>query len=237
MSDASGIIGIGFLGAIFIGAATLGTDQLVFKTQARSLATELASASAVEGSPDTEAEIYEDLVGYRGRQQFLLMEHMQNASDFRIAREFGMTFWRLQKADNRSTVDLGTSRARRIFDVTKDFLSANIVNTSAVIDNRDPERGPVFIHDGLEQSHFDVTMDYLAEEFGTADNLPQELIVVSYYKRRVGIFVDVGGEELAKSPYADFIDESAWNPSMSKEALDGPGLIERGLGLINRKPD
>ncbi len=225
------IIGIAFAGAFVLAVGTIGTDQLYYKPMAQSLADDLATNSIVEDAPDNTQTRADDLMSYRGRGHIFLMEHMQNASDFKIANDFGLTLWRLQSPEGSPTVDLGTSRGRRIFDVTKAFLSAKILNTSAVIDNRDPARGPVFIHDGLEQSHFDVTMDFLKAEYGTAANMPNELIVVTYHKGNVGIFVDEGGAELAKSPYAEYINSSPWNPSFAHK-----GIVERGFDIFNRNP-
>lgn len=233
------IFAASMLGAFMLAVGVVGVDQLVFKPEAKTLAQGLAAKSMVTNSPDTQAKLASDLINYRGRDN--LMQHMQNAHDFKIAADFGMTFWRLKDVKDKPTVDLGTSRARRIFDVTKSFLTAKAVNTAAVIDNRDPERGPVFIHDGLEQSHFDAAMEFLKKEYGTVANMPQSLIVVVYYHHDVGIIIDTDGEALKKSPYAPYIEESPWNPNLANNnnkgmLKKGREVIEKGLDFLGRSP-
>ncbi|HRQ60953.1 MAG TPA: hypothetical protein PLO23_05525 [Alphaproteobacteria bacterium] len=229
------IIGASILGAFLVTAAAVATDQIVYKPQAKELAAGLAAKSMVAGTPDAQAKLASDLVDYRGQSAFLFMEHRQNARDFKTATDFGLTFWRLENTEKKSTVDLETSKGRRMFDVAKDFLSAKVIDTTAIIDNRDPARGPVFIHDGLEQSQFDATMDFLKAQYGTAANMPQALIAVTYRKNNVGIFVDEDGKELSKSPYAPYIAASPWNPKLAHEGIaeKGRSLIKKGLDFLD----
>ncbi|MCD8498365.1 MAG: hypothetical protein LRZ85_10075 [Alphaproteobacteria bacterium] len=223
------IIAAGVLGSFMLVAGAVATDQLVFKPEAKELAQKLATRSMTADAPDSQTQLASDLMDYRGRSHFFFMEHMQNARDFKTAADFGITFWRLEDPEEKAAVDLGTSKGRRIFDITKEFLSAKVINTAAIIDNRDPARGPVFVHDGLEQSQLDAAMGFLNDKYGSAANMPRALIGVSYYDKEVTIFEDPDGADLSKSPYAPHIKLSPWNPKLAHK-----GVLEKGRHLIEK---
>lgn len=240
MSDAGPLIGVALAGGILIGGGMFAYDAFVNGPKEKSLAQELAAASmTLDNQPQTEAQLVANLAGYKGESQ--IFENGQNVEDYTTASEIDLKFWNVPaaSASNVETTerDLDRTFGEAVVRGAYNLATKKLNDARAIIDNRDPEVGPVLVYDHLEATEFDHIMSYLrAQGIESADDMPEGfLIVVDFFGPGKSLELDPTGERVKDTRFGDLVEQSPWNEALAKQGVTD--RVREGFGRFLGGPD
>lgn len=175
--------------------------------------------------------VREDLQKYEG-QPDKWDERNQNIIDFETAKKLRLSFYNAQVIEVEeekprsqklysAAADLGKDAVVGILNFVTDTRLSNVI---ALIDDRDPALGPVFIYRGLESSYFDGVMQWMRDHhFDTQGGISAP--AMTFVLRDLGSdtlrFLKVtkdnqkdAQEYIDGTPWEDLIKKSLWNPKL-----------------------